>query len=165
MKRQLKKWLGGKRAVWVAVAIFVLGGVIWWTNVIPILNHRYQVYKVLSGIEKLKQAYREDTYGGDTPEETLAMFIEAFKAEDLDLASKYFVIEKQAEYLAKMENWVKLGKGEEITKSLENSKMLGVLREDSFVADMGEVDESGNILHSVEFQLNEFTDKWKLNNM
>jgi len=34
----------------------------------------------------------EDTYGGKTPEETLNLFIEALKKEDLELASKYFVL-------------------------------------------------------------------------
>ncbi len=165
MKRKLGKLFGGKRALWWALVIIMVAILGWWTNIIPILNQRYQEYKVLSGIERLKDTYRADTYGGATPEETLEMFITAFKAGDLDLASRYFIPEKQAEYLAKMKNWVKLGKGEEITKSLENSQMLGELRKDSFVADMGEVDNLGNIIHSIEFRLNKFTNKWKLNNM
>ena len=154
-----------RRVLVVTVAIFVLGGVIWQMNVIPRLNQRYQEYKVLSEIERLEDAYRQDTYGGATPEETLEMFLVAFMAGDLDLASKYFMIEKQAEYLAKMQNWVKLGKGEEIARSLENSQMLGELRVNSFMANIGEVDKEGNILHSIEFWKNKFTDKWKLNNM
>jgi len=40
-----------------------------------------------------EKAMREDTYGGKTPEETLQMFIEALKREDIELASKYFMIE------------------------------------------------------------------------
>ena len=93
------------------------------------------------------------------------MFIEAFKAGDLDLASKYFIPEKQAEYLAKMKNWVRLGKGEEIIKSLENSKMFGELGKDSFVADMGEVDANNRAVSYIEFVLNQDTQKWKLKNM
>jgi hypothetical protein len=153
-----------KRAV-LGLAIFVIIVLVWWANIIPILNQRYQEYKVLSQIEKLKQAYRDDTLGGATPEETLKMFITAFKAGDLKLASKYFIPEKQAEYLAKMQNWVKVGKKEEISKSLENSKMLGQLRANSFVADMGEVDRNNRAVSFIEFVLNKFTGKWNLNNM
>ncbi len=46
-----------------------------------------------SWVEKQKQ----DTYGGDTPQETWDMFVSALKKGDVDLASKYFVVEKQDE--------------------------------------------------------------------
>ena len=44
-------------------------------------------------LAELERLYAEDTYGGQTPEETLQLFIDALKAGDIDLASKYFVIE------------------------------------------------------------------------
>ena len=163
MKKISGEWLGWKRVTGMVVAIFVLAGVIWWTNLIPILNHRYQVYKVLSGVENLKQAYREDTYGGATPEETLAMFIEAFKAGDLDLASKYFVIEKQAEYLAKMQNWVKLGKVEEIVGLLEQAKWSGNSKTNQDQMDVWGEERESQL--SIFFIWNEYSKKWKLNNM
>ncbi|MDP3726639.1 MAG: hypothetical protein Q8R36_05635, partial [bacterium] len=46
-------------------------------------------------LEELKQQYEQDIYGGDTPEETLKLFIDALKKEDIDLAAKYFVLDKQ----------------------------------------------------------------------
>lgn len=42
--------------------------------------------------------YKEDFTGGNTPEETLDLFIAALKKGDMDLASRYFVVEEQ-------ENW------------------------------------------------------------
>lgn len=45
----------------------------------------------------LERQYAEDTYGGSTPEETLQLFIDALKAGDIELASKYFVVEKREE--------------------------------------------------------------------
>ncbi len=55
--------------------------------------------------ETLKQMEQEiynkkaaDTIGGKTPQETLDMFIKAVEAGDYDLASKYFVIEKQEQW-------------------------------------------------------------------
>jgi len=47
----------------------------------------------------------EDTYGGETPEETLELFISALEKGDVELASKYFVLDKQEEihgYLAEL---------------------------------------------------------------
>ena len=45
--------------------------------------------------ELLQKAYKNDTYGGSTPEETLELFKKALEKGDVELASKYFVIEKQ----------------------------------------------------------------------
>ena len=44
----------------------------------------------------------EDTYGGKTPQETLNMFIEVLRNEDLELASKYFAPEMDEENPEKM---------------------------------------------------------------
>lgn len=49
-------------------------------------------------IEQQEQKYIDDTYGGKTPEETYSMFLEALKRKDIELASRYFVLEKQKEY-------------------------------------------------------------------
>ena len=54
-------------------------------------------------LKDLKRAYDEDTYGGKTPEETLSLFIDALKKGDTDLASKYFVPEKQEEWKENLE--------------------------------------------------------------
>ncbi|MFC1756547.1 hypothetical protein ACFLZC_00075 [Patescibacteria group bacterium] len=45
-----------------------------------------------------EQAKTADEVGGQTPQETLAMFISAVEAGDYELASKYFVIDKQEEW-------------------------------------------------------------------
>ena len=49
--------------------------------------------KYLEWERNYEKAMKEDTYGGKTPEETLQMFIEALRKEDIELASKYFMIE------------------------------------------------------------------------
>ncbi len=42
-----------------------------------------------------EKPYRNDKYGGKTPEETFDMFIAALEKSDVELASKYFVLKKQ----------------------------------------------------------------------
>lgn len=70
----------------------------------------YNQWKGEQGVESLKKALEKmeedayqkmmaDTYGGKTPEETLDMFISAVEKGDYELASRYFVVEKQEEEL------------------------------------------------------------------
>lgn len=54
------------------------------------MQKQYEAYQVWE--KKYNEALKNDTYGGKTPEETLAMFVDALKKEDLELASKYFVL-------------------------------------------------------------------------
>jgi len=150
---------------WGVGGVIVVGLLVWAGNLGLQLYQQWSQQRYIASVEVLKAEYKNDTYGGATPEETLQLFIKAFQAGDLELASKYFIIEKREEYLAKMQNWVKLGKGEEIIISLKKSKMLGELRKDSFVADMGEVDANNRAVSYIEFVLNQDTQKWKLKNM
>ena len=49
------------------------------------------------------EARRADTYGGDTPQETLDLFIAALEKGDTDMAAKYFVVYKQEEMRGRFE--------------------------------------------------------------
>lgn len=53
-------------------------------------------------LEDWKRAYENDTYGGKTPEETLQLFTDALKKGDINLASKYFLLDKQELELNKL---------------------------------------------------------------
>lgn len=55
-------------------------------------------YQVESDLKRIERMYAEDPYGGETPEETLRLFIDALKQGDTDLAAKYFVLDKQEEW-------------------------------------------------------------------
>ncbi len=55
-------------------------------------------YRAELDLKNLEKQYAEDPYGGDTPEETLRLFIDALKKGDTDLAAKYFVLDKQKEW-------------------------------------------------------------------
>lgn len=117
----------------------------------------------MTKVENIKNTWRNDMVGGATPEETLKMFITAFKAGDLELASKYFVVDKQAEFLAKMQNWVKLGKGEEIISRISRTKRYGELK-DGYVSFEYQT-EGDTIPYTILLKINEFSKKWKISNM
>ncbi len=57
-------------------------------------------------LEELHKKYENDHYGGKTPEETLALFIEALKKKDYKLASKYYVAEKWVEKEKFLNEWI-----------------------------------------------------------
>ncbi|HSE34860.1 MAG TPA: hypothetical protein VLB83_01930 [Candidatus Paceibacterota bacterium] len=50
----------------------------------------------------LKMAYESDVYGGETPEETVRLYVEALRAEDFALASKYYVPQDQMYKLSEL---------------------------------------------------------------
>ena len=76
-------------------------------------------YKVGENLKKVEKMYAEDPYGGETPEETLRLFVDALKKEDTELAAKYFVLDKQEQWredLARLQERNLLG---EMVKDLE----------------------------------------------
>lgn len=73
-------------------------------------------------LKEQERNYQEDIYGGKTPEETYNLFLEALKKEDINLAIKYFLFEKQEEYKKLLEKIKNNGQWEIMLKDLENSK-------------------------------------------
>ena len=103
---RLIEWLSGLKSVfsggWVkpalilsACVVFVLGSFIIWTNVLSpeARKSRADAEKVtefFNNLQAAEERQRQDVYGGNTPEETLQLFITALEKDDLELASKYF---------------------------------------------------------------------------
>jgi hypothetical protein len=82
----------------VAVSAAVFYGVNWYQE------RNSPEYAVNLEYQKLLEAYKNDSYGGATPEETLQLFIDALKAGDTELAAKYFIIEEQEGWKEKLKN-------------------------------------------------------------
>lgn len=61
--------------------------------------------KVERETKRLEDLYKNDKYGAETPEETFDLFIEALKNKDIELASKYFVIKKQDNWLRTLQEY------------------------------------------------------------
>lgn len=73
-------------------------------------------------IEKIREKYKNDLDGGKTPEETLDLFIEALKDGDIEKASKYYVLEKQAEELRSLRDVVAKDGG--LQRNIDNLEMI-----------------------------------------
>ncbi|OIO46486.1 MAG: hypothetical protein COY09_02455 [Candidatus Portnoybacteria bacterium CG_4_10_14_0_2_um_filter_39_11] len=48
--------------------------------------------------QEVEKLYRQDKDGGKTPEETMALFLDALRSGDTDQASKYFILDKQDQW-------------------------------------------------------------------
>lgn len=55
-------------------------------------------------VNLLEAPYKNDTYGGKTPEETFDLYLSALKKGDLELASKYFASNKRESRLKVLKN-------------------------------------------------------------
>ena len=148
---------------WGVGGVIVVGLLVWAVNFGFQLYRQWSQQRYIASVEVLKAEYKNDTYGGATPEETMQMFIKAFQAGDLELASKYFIIEKREGYLAKMQNWVKLGKGEEVINRILKTKLYGNIAGGS--ASMEAVIDNDPIPYAIHLIKNQDTQKWKLKNM
>ncbi len=87
-----------------ALGMVILGfGVLY---ALPFFESRNQAANYLiKREEEMKQAIYADTYGGNSPEETLELYIDAIKKRDIDLAVKYYAVpqqDKAREYLANL---------------------------------------------------------------
>ncbi len=113
--------------------------------------------------DALSKPYREDTYGGKTPEETWVMFLEALKKGDVELASKYVVVEKREKRLGDM------------IKAKEEGRLPGIIEKYSTNLEQEDVGEErvsyvlpiknkyGQIeAYPIVFILNPYTKVWKI---
>ncbi|HPC31151.1 MAG TPA: hypothetical protein PK119_01670 [Candidatus Paceibacterota bacterium] len=77
---------------------------------------------LLEQIEKEKEKYQNDVFGGLTPLETYNLFLEALKKSDIELAVKYFPLDLQSKYLELFNQIKKSGQWEKMIKDLEKSE-------------------------------------------
>lgn len=158
-----------KRNIYYVIGIFLIAIIaffVWQRDkeFVPVENPdkelRGQAY--LDYWEDLNEAYKKDTYGGATPEETLNLFIEALKAGDLELASKYFVVEKQKIYLKALNNWTDNKTIETVidylSKAISSKEFSNELKEFQMVV----VEENNQASIVIDFVVNSYTGKWKI---
>lgn len=93
-----------------------------WANIYH-NNKNAEDSKAQKYLKDLETAYKNDTYGGKTPEETLALFIDALKKGDIDLAAKYMIIEEQNKILSDLKEAKNSGRFNQIVQNLLSVKL------------------------------------------
>ncbi len=85
-------------AVFLATIVLVGSGFFVWKRYFSLEARRQKEIQrnyelATKTINTYEEAMRQDTYGGKTPQETLNMFVDALKKGDIELASKYFLLD------------------------------------------------------------------------
>ena len=121
--------------------------------------------------ESLEEPYKKDTYGGKTPEETWAMYLDALKKGDIELASKYFSVGdqekiKQALLDGQSQDNLKLYL-EQLSSPLQKNESLSDFiladKERAYYYYMVKDIETGEpFKNTIEFYLNPYTKAWKI---
>ena len=178
-----KGWYG------VLVLILLAGGVLWFVNggmpkIYSYINNLRENWEVRQLQAQWEKPYRDDTYGGKTPEETYDMFLDALRKGDTELASKYFVVDDQEKW-AKTLSKFKEGKSlEAFTKERENIKNQWEKIETgdsdtvgfrySFIIQKNTLSEfngqkitipAGNYTNETTLELNKYTKIWKISSL
>ena len=155
------------------IAFLVIGGSIsWWNNreepfvprdIDEVVAETSDPKEIARYMERLEEAYKNDTYGGDTPEETLNLFIAALKAGDTDLAAKYFLLEEQE----KMKGELRISKQNNVLPlligDLEKERIGKDLYKGSFRFRTKATAEEPSF--SFDLIQNPYTKKWKIESL
>lgn len=102
--------------------------------------------------------YREDTYGGATPEETLRLFIEALRKGDTELAAKYFVPDEQEKMRSDLE---KSKSFNGLDKIIQRIQLLRPVRQDGESVLFVITDEENTITYQASLRKN-INSRWKI---
>src|SRR3989338_4124231 len=103
------------------IRLIILGAIILYSGYLIGYWTKYYVFQYKSNPERI---YKQDAFGGKTPQETYEMFVSALRLSDIELASKYFVFSKQSEKLKKYIDGLP-----EWREVEENGESIGQLRE------------------------------------
>lgn len=156
MKRVLMN-MRGKRGALVALSIFA-----------AVLLGTY-VFKDRSTdgeqvIAEFEAAMAADTMGGTTPEETLALFVAALRANDADLASEYFMLDDELsrdKWAVRLSDLKRRGSLQNMADDIEQNAVLGT---PSYEGDSKFLfyNEGGSVDAEIDLELNPFSGVWKL---
>ena len=164
---------GGRKYLIVLVLIVaVVGGAyLLWDRFSETGKTRHWAREAAEAVEKGEKAYIDamtaDTYGGKTPQETLDLFVAALRAGDVDLASKYFLLDdglKREKWVAMLADIKQRGFLMQMANDIENKAILGDISND---------DESGYLLYNgdgtvgvqIDLRLNKYSQIWKIESL
>lgn len=170
--RRLWKFLFG----FIAIIVIVGGGYYAWLIFLnPDARNRISPQEMQENYELFtrqktlyEEAMKNDTYGGKTPEETLALFIKALEKGDVDLASKYFLIgEKitQKEWADGLKTKGSSGGLEKIIEIIRTAKPSNRDTGSPHVKEFVVFSNDQTVDYSIILKLNTFSNVWKIESL
>ena len=101
--------------------LIISASLILWVLTITLSPEAKQAREARAVLEQLQEEYKNDTFGGQTPEETLELFIAALEDGDIELASKYFLPEDREKIMNDIKSTEEAGK---LSAAIERFKNL-----------------------------------------
>jgi hypothetical protein len=163
------------KPVLVGIGIVILLVLLWFVYMVffsPEARYEFAAQKsyeqAMKSINAYEEAMRNDTYGGKTPEETLNMFIAALEKEDLELASKYFLLREDGtsnpQWLEGMKKMKEQDGLRVIIENLQEAKITEK-NENLKTAWFSIFDKKGIIIKEILLKFNEYSGVWKIENL
>jgi hypothetical protein len=153
----------------IAVLGFILFYVVFWKKSADVklsLENSGNYEEVQKSVAAYESALKADNYGGKTPKETISMFVEALKKEDVDLAIRYVLIDMNGKR-DKWKNALLAMKNEGRLKEAVNILSSAVFDEKSSYGNSAwfrAKDQMGNPV-DILLELNPYTQLWKMSEM
>ena len=152
------------------IALGIIVDAVWTEYFSPAAQEARRMKEQYAAYEQQQKTYEEalaqDTYGGKTPEETLALFITALEKEDVDLASKYFIQDinlsrqKWVDFLTKIKDGGNLQRFATDLKTAKKGNSI-TPQDVGFVL----LNDDGTVGFQFGLILNKQTKVWKIENM
>jgi len=150
--------------VGLAVVILGIAGFFIW--------ERYQGYGEYRNYKALEQRYieamTEDIYGGKTPQETLNLFVTALKAGDVDLASKYFMLDdnlSREKWLKTLTIFKERGVLDDMAKDIEGAKEDKESKTSEEDFKFAAYTEDGIVGALIDMWFNTYSSIWKIESL
>lgn len=174
-KLGLKHWIG--TLIVAIVAGFVIFGLLRGQEFLANFLANRETSRI---IKELERPYREDKYGGKTPEETFDLFLNALRKGDIELASKYFELEKQEEWKDTLQELKDNQEVGDFISNLENYRRIWIIsrKTETEIIYTYELEEgtqmitlpngqnisfpAGKYKYDIILEKNPFSDVWKL---
>jgi predicted outer membrane lipoprotein len=164
----------------VIIALGIIVNALWYDYLSPAARDTNRMKEQYAQYEEWQKSYDEamkaDTYGGKTPEETLTLFIDALEKEDIDLASKYFVlnitgskdIPTKEDILSALEKIKSEGKIELTVQNIKETKPFGYSKSltwDSDSFSFKKIGDDGSVERMINLIFNKYSKVWKIESL
>ena len=119
-------------------------------------------YQARKAYEQLLEEYKNDPYGGDTPEETLQLFIDALKKGDVELAAKYYIFSSQER---RYQDLIVLQEKNELANTIKRLEQFKLTKQESNKAFYVLVGDDNLVLSHITLERQIINNKWKLTDL
>lgn len=164
-----KKWGVFSLAVIVCAVLFIVWA-LWLSPEAKQFHADQKNYELaMNAISTYETAMKNDTYGGKTPQETLDLFIGALEKEDLDLASKYFILEESGEQNKEWNSSLYEAKKKNETDILIKYLLVAEPNLEDVISDSDykfiSLDENKDIVLYIDLEFNKYSGVWKIESL